>query len=137
MSGSRPHLLNRPPRRGEIWWVDFDPVVGHEQAHQRPALVVSADTSNQGPQQLVIVLPITRTRRSLPLHIWFDPDDTGLYGSGTQPALRDPGAIRCDQIRTVSLLRFTEVGPAGRLTPPLMDDVDDRLRVVLNLPRVP
>lgn len=136
MSGSRP-LPTRAPRRGEIWWVDVDPVVGHEQAHRRPALVVSADTFNQGPPRLVVILPLTRTRRPLPLHIWYEPAETGLDGPGTQPALRDPGAVLCDQLRTVSLLRFTGVGPAGRLSPRLLELVDDRLRIVLSLPRFP
>lgn len=123
------------PRRGEIWWVDFDPVVGHEQAHRRPALVVSADIFNHGPSQLAVVLPLTRTRRSLPLHVWYEPAETGLGGPGTQPALRDPGAVLCDQVRTVSRLRFTAGGPAGRLSSRLLAVVDDRLRIVLDLPR--
>ena len=136
MSGPRP-LPNRPPRRGEIWWVELDPVVGHEQARQRPCLVISTDTFNAGPQQLAVILPLTTTRKSLPLHVWFEPEDTGLYGPGSQPALRAPGAVRCDQPRTVSLLRFTGVGPAGLLSRQRMDEVAERLRLLLELPNTP
>ena len=32
-----------PPVRGEVWIVELDPIVGHEQGGVRPTLVVSAD----------------------------------------------------------------------------------------------
>ncbi|HET9017015.1 MAG TPA: type II toxin-antitoxin system PemK/MazF family toxin [Thermomicrobiaceae bacterium] len=138
MSRQRP-LPNRAPRRGEIWWVSFIPVersAGHEQAGTRPALIISIDAFNAGPQQLVMVAPLTRTRttRPLPFHVWYDSDETGLYGPGTQPRLQDGGTILCDKIQTVSLLRFTGVGPAGRLSDQRIDEVDDRLRIILGLP---
>jgi mRNA interferase MazF len=34
-------------RRGEIYWVEFDPVKGSEQSGLRPALVVQQDVGNQ------------------------------------------------------------------------------------------
>ena len=45
-------------RRSEVWGVDFDPAVGHEQGLRRPALILSADTWNAGPGGLVTVVPI-------------------------------------------------------------------------------
>ena len=38
-------MVNDKPVRGEVWDVDLDPVVGHEQAGKRPALVVSVTNS--------------------------------------------------------------------------------------------
>lgn len=120
------------PLRGEIWWVNFDPVVGHEQAKKRPALIVSADTFNRGPQRLVVVAPLTSTVRALPLHIAFDLTDCS---PGSNLAHR--GAIRCDQVRTVSLDRFLDDAPIGRVLPHVMSQVSAALRLLLNLPEHP
>jgi mRNA interferase MazF len=120
------------PERGDIWWVNFNPIEGHEQAGKRPALVVSATTFNRGPQQLIVVAPMTTRIRKLPLHIAFQPEDCG-----TSNTLTSPGAIRCDQIRTVSLSRFLENAPVGHLSPNIMSRVDNALRALLTLPENP
>ncbi len=57
----------RQPRRGEVWQVAFDPVVGREQAGERPAVVVSFDDLNATTAGIAIVLPITRRDRGNPL----------------------------------------------------------------------
>ncbi len=46
------------PRRGEVWWVSFDPSVGGEIQKTRPALVISNDAANAALNR-VIVIPIT------------------------------------------------------------------------------
>jgi mRNA interferase MazF len=35
-----------PPKRGEIYWVNFNPARGSEQAGRRPAVVISLDSFN-------------------------------------------------------------------------------------------
>lgn len=44
--------------RGEIYWVDFDPSVGHEFKSRRPALVLQSDRRLQ-KLNLVTVVPFT------------------------------------------------------------------------------
>lgn len=40
-------MADRPaPRRGEIWYVDFDPARGSEEGGKRPALVIQNDAGN-------------------------------------------------------------------------------------------
>jgi mRNA interferase MazF len=46
------------PRRGEVWWVSFDPSVGGEIQKTRPAVVISNDSANSALNR-VIVIPIT------------------------------------------------------------------------------
>lgn len=46
------------PRRGEVWWVSFDPSLGGEIQKTRPAIVMSNDAANAALNR-VIVIPIT------------------------------------------------------------------------------
>lgn len=34
-------------RRGEIWWINFDPSVGQEIKKKRPAIILSNNVSNK------------------------------------------------------------------------------------------
>ena len=46
------------PKRGEIWVVSLEPVIGHEIGKTRPALVISNNRNNQFADTIT-VLPIT------------------------------------------------------------------------------
>jgi mRNA interferase MazF len=45
-------------RRGEVYWVDFDPGIGGEIQKTRPAIVVSNNSANQALNRIQVV-PIT------------------------------------------------------------------------------
>ena len=46
------------PRRGEVWWVSFDPSVGGEIQKTRPAIIMSNNAANSMLNR-VIVVPLT------------------------------------------------------------------------------
>jgi mRNA interferase MazF len=46
------------PRRGDVWWVSFDPSLGGEIQKTRPAIILSNDAANSALNR-VIVVPIT------------------------------------------------------------------------------
>jgi mRNA interferase MazF len=79
-------------RRGEVWWVNLDPVIGREIAKRRPALVVSPDEMNRA-LGTVIVAPITSTLRAWPTRY-----TVRLRGKARSVAL--------DQIRVVDAARL-------------------------------
>jgi len=56
------------PKRGDVIRVDFDPVIGHEQGGQRPALVLSGDDYNR-IVGLAIVVPITLQAKGYPFEV--------------------------------------------------------------------
>lgn len=46
------------PRRGEVWWVAFDPSVGGEIQKTRPAVIISNNGANSALNRLQVV-PLT------------------------------------------------------------------------------
>ena len=61
-------MVNRAPRRDEVWLVSLDPTHGAEIQKTRPCLVVSPDEMNQY-LQTVIVVPMTTTMRPYPTRV--------------------------------------------------------------------
>ena len=92
-------------KRGEIYWVDFEPVKGSEQGGLRPALIVQNDVGNRASPTTVVVA-ITRTvpPQLYPFIVVVEPGESGL-------PVRS--AVNCSQIVTIQ-----QSGPSGRLRPP-------------------
>ena len=122
-------------KRGEIYWVEFDPVKGSEQGGLHPALIVQQDIGNQySPTTVVVAITRTLPPRPYPFVVVVEPEESGL------PAR---SAINCSQIATVqkdepgSRLRpwpgEHEVRPIGQLSARKMAEVDQALRYNLGL----
>lgn len=67
-----------PPRRGEIFLAELDPVVGREQMGRRPFMVLSLRNMNKAPAGLVIGVPLTTTEGASNLHVRIEPGQSGL-----------------------------------------------------------
>ena len=92
-------------KRGEIYWVEFDPVKGSEQSGWRPALVVQNDVGNRySPTTVVVAITRTIPPRRYPFVVLIEPDESGL---------RARGVVNCAQIATIQ-----QAGSASRLRPP-------------------
>ena len=61
-------MVNRVPRRDEVWLVALDPTHGAEIQKTRPCLVVSPDEMNRH-LQTVIVVPMTTSVRPYPTRV--------------------------------------------------------------------
>ena len=111
------------PSRGEIWTANLNPTRGHEQAGRRPVLIVSTNTFNHGPADLVFVLPLTQTDRGIPFHVAVEPPEGGL---------RACSYILCDAMRSIAKERLGKRawGVVSRQT---MAKVEYRLRTLLEL----
>ncbi len=110
------------PDRHEVWIVEIDPSVGHEQGGVRPALIISDSGFNSSRAGLVIVVPITGTTGRVPAHILVDPPEGGLI---------KPSYILTDQVRTISKLRLSRY--LGVISPITRAQVEARLRIHLAL----
>jgi mRNA interferase MazF len=96
-------------KRGEVWIVDLNPIVGHEQAGKRPALILS-------------VLPITSKARNLPSRVSIAPPEGGLTLQSW---------VICEQPRTISKRRLTQ--RLGKVPQATMAAVSDVVRMLLGL----
>ena len=94
-------------KRGEVWHVDLDPVVGHEQSGKRSVLIVSPESFNR-LMGTPITVPITTGGAFARSRGFTVP----LAGAGT----RTTGVILCAQPRTIDVKgrggRFVEALPA-------------------------
>ena len=110
------------PSRGEVWQADLSPTKGHETHGTRPCLIISVNPFNRGPAGLVVVLPITTRDKGIPLHVTVKPPEGGL---------EKQSFVKCEEPRSISKDRLTS--RLGELAEPTMEEVSDRLRIVLDL----
>ena len=109
--------------RGEIWFCDFDPVVGHEQAGDRPALIISHDSLNKSAADLVVVVPVTKVPGKVPTHVPVTAAETGLPLDST---------VLCEHIRTIDKARLRR--KAGQMPAGKMAQIEQIVKRVLALP---
>jgi len=70
-------------KRGEVWWVEFDPSVGSEIRKRRPAVIVSNDAANRHLRRLVVVPLTSAVQRVYP------GEALVSVGKGTSKAMAD------------------------------------------------
>lgn len=92
-------------RRGEVWWVDLDPVIGSEVGKRRPAIVVQNDLANRTSPTVTVVPLSSSVDAVYPFQVRVEAGEAGL---------NRPGKAQCEQIRTLSRKRLVErVGSLG------------------------
>jgi mRNA interferase MazF len=62
-------------KKGEIYKVKIKENIGSEQGGYRPVIILNSDAFKE--KALVATLT-TSVKRKLPVHIWLEPEDTGL-----------------------------------------------------------
>ena len=105
-------------KRGEVWWVNFDPSVGGEITKQRPAVIVSNDAANKHLNRVQVVPLTSRTAKLY-------PSEALVTFAGKQ------GTAMADQLTTVSKQRLVNQG--GELSSTEMRQVERAIKTQLGL----
>jgi mRNA interferase MazF len=107
------------PDAGDIVWVEFDPVLGSEQAGRRPALVLSHRSYHEESPRAVIC-PITSRVYPWPFNV------------ALPPGLRTRGTVLVDQVRAVDRSKRV-FGTIEHAPQSLLDEVLGRLAALLGI----
>ena len=111
--------------RGEIYFVNLNPVQGREQAGQRPVLVLSVDAINKLPLVVTVVVGTKgeNISRDYPTNVRVSPEDSGLPMETV---------FLCFQIRSLDPKRFPEK-PSGKISDKVFKKIETIVRYCLGL----
>lgn len=107
-------------KRGEVWWVEFDPSVGSEIRKKRPAVIMSNDAANRNLARVVVVPLTSNTGRQYP------GEAVVTVGGQSSKAMTDQ-IMAADKSRLKN--RLGELSKADMLA------VEDAIKVHLAFPR--
>lgn len=92
-------LMNKDPKRGEIWLVNLDPTIGVEIKKTRPAIVINSNIIGKLPLKLVV--PITDWKLAFSNNLWHL-----RLTPNSENGLRKLSAADALQLRSIDQRRF-------------------------------
>jgi mRNA interferase MazF len=107
-------------KRGEIWWVEFEPSVGSEIRKTRPAVIVSNDSANRHLARVVVVPVTSVTGRKY-------PSEAMITVGGRS------GKAMADQIMAADKSRLKN--KLGTISKSDMQAIEDAIKIHLAMPR--
>jgi mRNA interferase MazF len=105
-------------KRGDVWWVEFDPAIGSEIAKRRPAIIVSNDSANRNLSRVVVV-PLTSSTAKL------------YPGEALVKISEQTSKAMADQIMAADKSRLKD--KLGEISKADLELVEDAIRVHLGL----
>lgn len=104
-------------KRGEVWWVNFDPSVGGEIRKVRPAVIVSNDTANKYLNRVQVVPITSNIQRIYAGEALVTVGErrgkamaSQLITASKQRSLRRIGALSAEEMRLVEIAILVQLG---------------------------
>jgi mRNA interferase MazF len=111
--------------RGDIYFVDLNPVQGREQAGERPVLVLSIDAINRLP--LVVTVVVGTKGANVPRDY-----PTNVRVAAAESGLPIETVFLCFQVRSLDANRFPST-KAGKLSVQALEQIETAVRYCLGL----
>ena len=115
--------MNKFPKRGEIWLVNWNPARGSEQAGKRPALIIQNDIGNKNAST-TIVAAISTSVKLYPMNVKIESHESELH---------HVSIVKTSQILTISKIRLEK--KVGQLSKEKMEEVNQAIKLSLDLGR--
>ena len=111
--------------RGEIYFVDLNPVKGREQSGRRPVLVLSIDSINKLPLVVTVVVGTKseNIKKDFPTNVRISTEESGLPMETV---------FLCFQIRSIDPNRFPNEA-AGKISEETLEKIENAVRHCLGL----
>ena len=110
--------------RGEIWWASLPKPVGSEPGYRRPVLIIQSNDFTHSRIATIIVVVITSNTR-------LAQASGNVYLPRSMTGLPKDSVANVSQVVTIDKNLLTE--RIGVLTPDLLEQVQDGLRLVMFL----
>jgi mRNA interferase MazF len=106
--------------RGDIFWADLNPTVGHEQSGLRPVLILSHEVFNEN-SETVIAVALTSQPQKAGFPLTLELENLGFPKSTW---------VKISQIRVLSTHRLK--GKMGKVSPGQLNQVIEGLLEIIN-----
>jgi mRNA interferase MazF len=105
-------------KRGEVWWVDFNPSIGGEIQKVRPAVIISNDAANKFLNRVQVVPVTSKIQKVFPSEALITVEGKNVKAAA-------------DQIMTASKRRLTR--KMGKISPEDLHKIETAIKIQLDL----
>jgi mRNA interferase MazF len=109
-------------RRGEIYWVNWNPARGSEQSGLRPALVIQNDVGNKYSPTTIVAALTTAIKKTYPFTVKITAQESGLPKDSM---------VNLAVIMTIDKTRLTN--KCGELSEAKMGEVNEAIKASLGV----
>ena len=105
--------------RGDVWWAELNPVIGHEQAGLRPVIVLSHDVFNERSGTIIgVAVTSQEPRAGFPLSLEIK-----------SAKLPKQSWVKINQVRTLSVERLGK--KLGHVSPEELERIVEGLNEII------
>lgn len=113
------------PKRGEIYYVSFDPTIGVEINKTRPALIIQNDIGNMHSPATIVAAITSTAREAYPHEVFLKAGEGGLPKDSI---------VLLNQIRTIDKKRLGR--KVGMISSDALKKVDRAIAISLSLIKI-